>query len=253
MALQPCRSGFARSRQAVRALVPCVRSYATDSTPESFTIEAEKTRAAPVPRWSRTPPAMKAPVQLDSAKNAHNKAWTVNNDPKKLDQVYERLLGQGGSKLLPEELKWLAVTHKSFDQGRRGFNDRLALLGRMTLIMETTKSIVAKEPIPGSVVADEFERQPFEHPQLQSLDNLTLEGPRDVAGKDKLYLLAAEVGMIDVVRWKPRLTRKLMSSGVEVVLNGAILAIIGAITLQHGSTVASQVIQERILARLPKD
>lgn len=72
---------------------------------------------------------MKAPLQLDFAKNPHNKVWTVNNDPKKLDEVYERLLGQGGSRLLPEELKWLAVTHKSFDQGRRGFNDRLALLG----------------------------------------------------------------------------------------------------------------------------
>lgn len=39
-------------------------------------------------------------------------------------------------------------------------------------------------------------------------------------------------------------------SGVEVVLAGGILAIIGAITLQHGSVVASKVVQERILARV---
>ncbi|KAM5344738.1 hypothetical protein ACJ41O_010600 [Fusarium nematophilum] len=259
MALQPCRSGLARGRQAAaRALMPCLRTYATDSdstpttTPESFKPESSSASkpAAPLPRWSQTPPAMKAPLQLDFAKNPHNKVWTVNNDPRRLDEVYDRLLGQGGSKLLPEELKWLAVTHKSFDQGRRGFNDRLALLGRMTLIMETTKTIVAKEPIPGSIVADEFDRQPFEHPQLQSLDNLTMEGPRDLAGKEKLSALAAEVGLIDVVRWKPRLVRKLKASGVDVVLNGAVLAIIGAITLQHGAVVASQVIRERILARL---
>ena len=31
--------------------------------------------------------------------------------------------------MLTEETKWLAVTHKSFDHGRRGFNDRLAYLG----------------------------------------------------------------------------------------------------------------------------
>jgi large subunit ribosomal protein L15 len=31
--------------------------------------------------------------------------------------------------VLDEEAKWLAVTHKSFDHGRRGFNDRLAYLG----------------------------------------------------------------------------------------------------------------------------
>lgn len=133
MALQSCRSGLLRSRQVVRTLMPCVRTYATyatDSTPESFKSENPST-SAPVPRWSQTPPAMKAPIQLDFAKNPENKVWSVNNDPKKLDEVYDRLLGQGGSKLLPEEVKWLAVTHKSFDQGRRGFNDRLALLGRV--------------------------------------------------------------------------------------------------------------------------
>ncbi|KAF5021226.1 hypothetical protein F66182_6745 [Fusarium sp. NRRL 66182] len=251
MALQPCRSGLLRSRQAVtRALMPCVRTYATHSTPESFKTNSGSTASAPVPRWSQTPAGMKAPLQLDFAKNPRNKIWTVNNDPRKLDEVYDRLLGQGGSRLLPEELKWLAVTHKSFDQGRRGFNDRLALLGRMNLIMETTKTIVAKDPIPGSTVADEYERQPFEHPKLQSLDNLTMEGPRDVAGREKLTGLAAQVGLIDVVRWKPRLVRDLKASGVDVVLNGAILAIIGAITLQHGSVMASQVIRERILSKL---
>jgi large subunit ribosomal protein L15 len=128
MALQPCRSGLFRSRQVTRTLMPCLRTYATDSTPESFKSEAASTSDS-APRWKQTPPAMKAPLQLDFAKNPRNKVWTVNNDPRKLDEVYERLLGQGGSRLLPEELKWLAVTHKSFDQGRRGFNDRLALLG----------------------------------------------------------------------------------------------------------------------------
>jgi large subunit ribosomal protein L15 len=72
---------------------------------------------------------MKAPMQLDFAKSFKNKVWNVNNDPARLDDMYNRLLGPGGSKMLPEELKWLAVTHKSFDQGRRGFNDKLALMG----------------------------------------------------------------------------------------------------------------------------
>jgi large subunit ribosomal protein L15 len=192
---------------------------------------------------------MKAPIQLDFAKDPQNKVWTVNNDPKKLDEVYERLLGQGGSKLLPEEVKWLAVTHKSFDQGRRGFNDRLALLGRMTLIMETTKTIVAKDPM-SPPRKDQYKREPFLHPNLQSVDNLATQGAKDIAGKTNLSALAADVGLIDVVRWKPRKVQKLKSSGVDVVLNGAIMAIIGAITLQHGAVVASQVIRERILSRL---
>lgn len=129
MALQPCRTGLLRSRHAARTLTPCLRSFASDATPESFKISAQKHQQPAGPRWSFTPPEMKAPLQLDHAKNAHNKVWSVNNDPKKLDEVYDRLLGSGGSRMLPEEVKWLAVTHKSFDQGRRGFNDRLALMG----------------------------------------------------------------------------------------------------------------------------
>lgn len=53
----------------------------------------------------------------------------MNEDPKKLDDALNKFLGRDGERLLPDELKWLAVTHKSFDQGRRGFNDRLAFLG----------------------------------------------------------------------------------------------------------------------------
>ncbi|PNP79570.1 hypothetical protein FNYG_07186 [Fusarium nygamai] len=249
MALQPCRSGLWRSSHAARTLIPCVRTYATDSTPESFKTKTPSSSGV-VPRWSQTPAAMKAPLQLDWAKNPQNKVWTVNNDPKKLDEVYERLLGPGGSKLLPEELKWLAVTHKSFDQGRRGFNDRLALLGRMTLVMETTKTIVAQGPIGTPTFDDGFDRQPFVHSNLQSVDNLSVKGPKDVVGKERLSGLAAEVGLIDVVRWKPKQVQKLRASGADVVLNGAIMAIIGAITLQHGAVVASQVIRERILSRL---
>lgn len=55
--------------------------------------------------------------------------WQVNNDPAKLDDFYGRFLGRDGQRMLPEEIKWLAVTHKSFDYGRRGFNTRLAYFG----------------------------------------------------------------------------------------------------------------------------
>ena len=128
MALQPCRSCLIRTRQASRLLAPLARTYSSESTPESFKI-SETPAESTAPRWSQTPPAMKAPIQLDFAKKASNKVWKVNNDPARLDDMYNKLLGPGGSKMLPEELKWLAVTHKSFDQGRRGFNDRLALMG----------------------------------------------------------------------------------------------------------------------------
>lgn len=61
--------------------------------------------------------------------NSKRRDYPVNTDPQVLDEFYIRMLGNDGDKLLSDETKWLAVTHKSFDQGRRGFNDRLAFLG----------------------------------------------------------------------------------------------------------------------------
>jgi large subunit ribosomal protein L15 len=58
------------------------------------------------------------------------KAWESNSDPILLDDFYITFLGRGGENVLTEEVKWLAITHKSFDQGRRGFNDRLAFFGK---------------------------------------------------------------------------------------------------------------------------
>lgn len=229
MALQPCRAHLPRARHTLRALTSSLRTYATESTtPDSFKVSSAQTDS-PVPRWSQTPAGMKAPMQLDFAKSFKNKIWNVNNDPAKLDEMYNRLLGPGGSKMLPEELKWLAVTHKSFDQGRRGFNDKLALMGtfffccvslfdvggggtdwvfftgRLAVAMEATKEIVSKSPLKGSRQTDEFDRVPFEHEQLAAVDNLNVEGPKDVVGKEQLYALASSVGVLDVLRWKPRL------------------------------------------------
>lgn len=243
MALQPCRASLSRSRQATRTLMPCLRAYSTTTTdtttmPESFKAAAENSNGGldkdGVPRWKRTPPAMKAAMQMDFAKNPRNKVWQVNNDPERLDRMYDTLLGPGGATMLPEELKWLAVTHKSFDQGRRGFNDRLALLGmfssllssceapkeeqirglkranefmtgRMAINLETAKDIVSRPTNPGAKQVDEYDRQPFEHEQLAGVDNLSVYDPREVAGKERLYSLAQNVGLMSVMRWKPRL------------------------------------------------
>jgi large subunit ribosomal protein L15 len=72
---------------------------------------------------------MKAPFPINIPKDPRRQVWKVNEDPEKLDAMFNRLLGQNGDKMLPDEIKWLAVTHKSFDQGRRGYNTRLAFFG----------------------------------------------------------------------------------------------------------------------------
>lgn len=94
----------------------------TSKAQEQYATEQEER-----PRWSYTPERMKAPFSMRI--KDPSKGWECNEDPRKLDQMYNIFLGKGGEDVLNDDLKWLAVTHKSFDQGRRGFNDRLAFLG----------------------------------------------------------------------------------------------------------------------------
>lgn len=103
------------------------RQYRNISTAAPQLSEMEVDTDLP-PRWAHTPPAMKAPVRASPARLGV-KSLPVNTDQRKLDEAYVKFLGRGGDKLLSEETKWLAVTSKSFDHGRRGFNDRLAFFG----------------------------------------------------------------------------------------------------------------------------
>ncbi|KAF4595978.1 hypothetical protein GQ602_001591 [Ophiocordyceps camponoti-floridani] len=253
MAHQPCRAALAAGRLTAR--LPQRRPLTTSQQdPLADAIRSSRRHEAPVietPRWAQTPERMKAPLQLDFAKDPRNKIWAVNNDPARLDEMYKRLLGPGGHRMLPEELKWLAVTHKSFDQGRRGFNDRLAMMGRMALIMEATSHIINQEPYPKTNFPDPYDRKPFTHPRLASVDNLAIEGPRHLVGKEKLFELALAVNMGSAIRWKPRMVHRLKESGIEVVFSAAIMAIVGAIHLQHGAAVSSDIIRDRIILKIP--
>jgi len=110
------------SQPALTRTSACAFSTTTPSRAPEHDIEA-----ADRPRWQQTPPRMVAPFRIRP--QPRGPVFTVNEDPRKLDDVFVRMLGPGGDKMLSDEVKWLAVTHKSFDHGRRGFNDRLAFLG----------------------------------------------------------------------------------------------------------------------------
>jgi len=131
------------TRQSLRCCsrsssLPCrVRSIPSRSISTSLPRRNESNETPSVqeepstPRWMQTPPRMKAPFSINIPKDPKRTIWKVNEDPEKLDRFYERLLGRDLARNLPDELKWLAVTHKSFDNGRRGFNTRLAFYGAL--------------------------------------------------------------------------------------------------------------------------
>jgi large subunit ribosomal protein L15 len=173
------------------------------------------------PRWSYTPEQMKAPFHPRT--KDPRKAWQVNEDPEKLDKMYIKFLGKGGDKVLTEEIKWLAVTHKSFDQGRRGFNDRLAffgeifartraalelidLLGKRILLLQGTLAML-HSPLTTATrttIPDPYDRTPFQHPALEGLQNLPTIPISEVISKQRLGRLATSYGIGEVTRWKPK-------------------------------------------------
>jgi len=110
--------------------------------------------------------------------------------------------------VLPEDVKWLAITHKSFDQGRRGFNERLAVLGRRIVELQTSLALLdapsgKKMRYQGQV--DVFGRAPFVHPQTESVGNVTLEAKKAITDRRRVAQLAEKYRVGEVLRWHPKL------------------------------------------------
>lgn len=203
-----CRSTQPSSTTSLRPFVS-TSSFSTLPSRAQEDAAAAPPTTEDLPRWAHTPERMKAPFSPHIRKNPSNTVWTVNEDPAKLDDALNGLLGKGGERLLPDELKWLAVTHKSFDQGRRGFNDRLAYLGKQLVVTEAMQGILSETA--GSVgertvEKDPFEgrREPFQDAMLDRADRLSHQLPEDIFDLKKMQKLAVETGISEVVRWVPR-------------------------------------------------
>ncbi|KAK4184331.1 hypothetical protein QBC35DRAFT_506160 [Podospora australis] len=232
MALKPTRSAFSTACKALkqcarpssspssaasRVAPGSIRQISTDTEPPATTpptgsfasssINVEPTvKSEHLPRWAHTPKRMLGPgFSINLVRDPTRKIWAVNEDPEKLDAMYLRLLGNKGDRMLPDEIKWLAVTHKSFDQGRRGYNTRLAYFGRNILALETTRSVLVS-PLKSEIkVLDLHNRQPFHHPNLANCDKLIATQPQDLISKHKMTKLATNVGLMEVTRWKPKM------------------------------------------------
>jgi large subunit ribosomal protein L15 len=152
-----------------------------------------------------------------------------------------------GYELTPCE-QWQALTHKSFDHGRRPFNDKLAYLGKRILDLQTSLALLQQPIAPDDTSSQHL--YVFAHPSLTGLNNITPHAKSMALDKKRLAQLAGTYGLDKVTRWKPRKTENLESSGQDVVLAQTIYAIVGAVALQRGGDVAAQVARERVLAPL---
>ncbi|KAF2198538.1 hypothetical protein GQ43DRAFT_443248 [Delitschia confertaspora ATCC 74209] len=245
--ISTANSAVRSTRQSQHSFTPSSSSACTFSTSTTTSAPEYDTEAAPRPRWQQTPARMVAPYRIRPLPAGPE--LKVNDDPRKLDEVYVRMLGQSGDKVLSEEAKWLAVTHKSFDHGRRGFNDRLAYLGRRIVSLQTSLALMSG---PQTIKVDpkkedQYGRKPFVHPALSGLQGLTHEAKHDVLNKTRLANLGRRYGLDQVMRWKPMKADNLQGSGADLVLTTTIYAIVGAISLERGGEVANRVVKDKIL------
>ncbi|KAJ5775520.1 uncharacterized protein N7511_000531 [Penicillium nucicola] len=242
------------ARTACAASKSVARPIATVIPSRTYSNSAEEGQHRP--RWSYTPEQAKAPFSLHL--NSKRPVYHVNTDPELLDRFYIRLLGNGGDKVLSDETKWLAVTHKSFDQGRRGFNDRLAFLGKRIVHLQASLALAQNVSVPASGAAttgavnkvDQFGRVPFSHPALEGLNNLSPDNKKVLTERSKLAELGHKYDLPKVLRWSPKQPEDLRGSGYDLVLAHTLYAIIGAVSLEKGAVVATKLARERILEPL---
>ncbi|KAF2646705.1 hypothetical protein P280DRAFT_16918 [Massarina eburnea CBS 473.64] len=257
---RPLRTLLSTSRSSLRPVQParqtlvrtsaCAFSTSTPSRAPEY-----ETEAADRPRWQQTPPRMMAPFRIRPIPQGPR--FEVNDDPRKLDHAYVKMLGPAGPQMLTDEVKWLAVTHKSFEHGKRGFNDRLAFIGKRIVNLQTSQALLNSpqaESWPkdegGRALPDEYGRIPFTHPALDGLAGLSQVATDRVLDKERLAGIAERYGLDKVTRWVPKRADNLEGSGQNSVLTTSIYAIIGALALERGGEVANKVTQEKILAPL---
>ncbi|KAL9584696.1 MAG: hypothetical protein Q9212_001952 [Teloschistes hypoglaucus] len=156
------------------------------------------------PRWKATPSRMATRGTPNRILKGADR-MKINESPKELDRILRRVLGEGGDSMLSDEVKWLAVTHKSFDHGRRGFNDRLAYLGRRIIELQASLSLIAGSTTTSEPARpDEYGREPFKHQALTGLAGLTKDRKLVAISKTRMAQLAARYGLTSVLRWKPK-------------------------------------------------
>ncbi|KAI9667119.1 MAG: hypothetical protein M1831_001296 [Alyxoria varia] len=274
------------------------RSFTTTATPNhpqsESTFADSDDPSLHTPRWSRTPPSMRAPYRSRPPNPNMSEHFQVNSDPRRLNDALRRFYGaeewdvfeqrdngyrgrvngvgegdtEGG--FLPEEVKWLAVTHKSFDHGRRGFNDRLGFLGKRILELQTSLTLLTN-PHPRSTSnshIDPARPSPPTHASLTNLESLSSPSPpptpspshphssshtphSDILHPSALASLASDTYNLNgVIRWKPKQLGNLKGSGVESVSAGVVYALVGAVALCRGGEVAGRVARGRVLGPL---
>ena len=186
----------------------CASRLTQSANSHSYATTSSESSREHTPRWATTPSRMARPVRArPGPRQRQSPPYVVNTDSSLLDTAYTAFLGKDGDTILPEDIKWLAVTHKSFDHARRGFNDKLAFLGKTLCNVQCSLALIEQPASPEILHAIERKRnqpKPFAHPAMRGVHNVSDFAKNKTLDKERLASLARQYGLDAVVRWKPR-------------------------------------------------
>ncbi|KAI5780764.1 ribonuclease-III-like-domain-containing protein [Geopyxis carbonaria] len=185
--------------------------------------------------------------------------FSVNDKPQDLNAVYSELLGT--QLQLSEDIKWQAVTHKSFDHGRQPFNEKLAFFGKTLLQMHACGHVLSRPRSDKYTYSKPFSYrssegsyyqapEPFIPNDYQNLNAINRASVEDLYNQTAISNLIRSSGLLKVMRWKPAEAHDLERSGEMIIGQECLYAIVGAISLQKGGNAASQFIHTKILPQI---
>ncbi|KAK6463965.1 ribonuclease-III-like-domain-containing protein [Scheffersomyces coipomensis] len=137
---------------------------------------------------------------------------------------------------ISDELILQVLTHKSFGNGIKPYNEKLSAMGSKILSLFFTKFVVNK-PSNNELAING-----------KNLDVLGSPMAKELGGRYALGVFAKNHNLNSIMFWKSSShTVGFLNSGELKVSAQMMYALIGAVTLSHGKLVAEEFIQEKIL------
>ena len=153
--------------------------------------------------------------------------------PEELLAPVEKFLGDEFK--LPRELALQCITHKSFAHGKKPYNERLAILGRQMVRVETSRAVAEAG--------------------TETSSGHAVNGRNFDIGPRAVELLSSATAFAELCRkkdigsrifWKPN-SAKPSHASEDTIFSATMFAIVGAVLLQHGAPKTIEFVRSRIL------
>lgn len=170
------------------------------------------------------------PAEVFTTASGH----TYGKAPENLKHIKQFLLEEYA---IPDDMALQVLTHKSFGNGIKPYNEKLSAMGSKLLNLVLAKYVVAQETTNELAVNG------------KNLDVLGTPMAKELGGRMALGVFAKNTKLNTIMFWK--LYNSLLSferSGELKVSAQMMYALVGAVTFVHGKKAAERFVEEKLLS-----